>query len=215
MKLLKQSKYIGLVVVVLCSTLGGYAGAMIFDRISHKDEVVLTDKEIQQKLIQDFYKIENAVSVSPHGLRKSMDSGSVSSIVVDLRSAVEYNAEHVTGAINIPAYKDPDTSAYDDIDRIVGDFKKLDQSKDIIVYCYSTACMTGRKIGKILADHGVYVKHLNIGWNEWRYDWNSWNHPHEWATTRAEDYVTSGSEPGTPTKRDSLLTCSPNTELGC
>jgi len=36
--------------------------------------------------------------------------------------------------------------------------------------------MTGRKIGKMLAEKEIYVKHPNIGWNEWRYYWNLWNH---------------------------------------
>lgn len=172
-------------------------------------------KPTKSDLIADFYDVQNATSVSPHGLRVAMDKGDLGATLVDLRSAQEYEAEHITGAINIPAYKDPDTSAYDDIDRIVSEFQKLPTNKDIIVYCYSAACMTGRKIGKIVADEGVYVKHLNIGWNEWRYDWNSWNHPHEWAITKAEDYITKGKEAGKPVQRVAPLTCSPSEELGC
>lgn len=49
--------------------------------------------------------------------------------------------------------------------------------------------MTGRKVGKTLAEEGIYVRHLGIGWNEWRYDWKSWNHPHEWDTTDPMDYI--------------------------
>ena len=66
--------------------------------------------------------------------------------------------------------------------------------------------MTGRKIGLMLADNGVYVKHLGIGWNEWRHDWVGWNHEHEWATTRVEDYVYIGDEPGTPVIREPVET---------
>lgn len=46
------------------------------------------------------------------------------------------------------SYKDPDTSAYEEKDRIINEFKKLPKDKDIIVYCYSIPCMTGRKVGK-------------------------------------------------------------------
>jgi hypothetical protein len=53
--------------------------------------------------------------------------------------------------------------------------------------------MTGRKVGKILANNGIFVKHLNIGWNEWRHDWNAWNHEHEWNTTTVQNYL-EGSE---------------------
>ncbi len=75
------------------------------------------------------------------------------------------------------------------MDRIVGAFRALPLDREIIVYCYSRACMTGRKVGKMLAEEGIYVRHLGIGWNEWRYDWKSWNHPHEWDTTDPMDYI--------------------------
>lgn len=147
-------------------------------------------------LIRNFYATENAVHVSPHSLRKGMQSGDRSFVLVDLRSAQEYEKEHIVGAVSIPAYKDPDHSAYDEVSRIVEQFQSLPKDKNIIVYCYSMACMTGRKIGQMLTDHGIYVQHLGIGWNEWRYFWKQWNHEHEWATTKVEDYVAAGKEPG-------------------
>ena len=51
--------------------------------------------------------------------------------------------------------------------------------------------------GKMLAENGIYVKHLGIGWNEWRYFWNLWNHDGE-SPTKVEDFVVSGKEPGVP-----------------
>ncbi len=141
-----------------------------------------------EDLIAEFYETENAVHVSPHSLRKRIDTNASDFILVDLRSAQEYEKAHIKGAINIPAYRDPNTPAYYDVERIVGEFAKL-PDKEVIVYCYSTACMTGRKIGYLLARSGIYVKHLNIGWNEWRYDWKSWNHEHEWNSTSAEQYI--------------------------
>lgn len=169
----------------------------------------------QNELIKDFYLTENAVHVSPHGLRGKMDKGINDFVLVDLRSQEEYEKEHIMSAINIPAYKDPDTSAYGDIDRIFGEFSKLPKDKEIIVYCYSVPCMTGRKIGKLLAENGIYVKHLGIGWNEWRYFWNSWNHEHEWDTTNVEDYIASGKEPGIPKIKDNSQGCPIEGDFGC
>ncbi len=146
--------------------------------------------------IRAYYETENAVIVSPHSLRKRMDKADTSFILVDLRSAAEYEREHIAGAVSIPAYSDPDTSAYDDVERILGAFRALPPGKETIVYCYSRPCMTGRKIGLMLSENGIFVKHLGIGWNEWRHDWTGWNHEHEWALTRPEDYVVSGPEPG-------------------
>jgi rhodanese-related sulfurtransferase len=148
----------------------------------------------EQELVRDFYLTETAVHVSPHHLRKAIDKGDDSFVLVDVRSAQEYAVEHIIGAINIPAYKDPDTSAYGDTERIISEFSKLPQDKDIIVYCYSMPCMSGRKIGKLLAENDMYVQQLGVGWNEWRYFWTLWNHEHEWDQTNVEDYIVSGNE---------------------
>ncbi|MDP3725597.1 MAG: rhodanese-like domain-containing protein [bacterium] len=148
------------------------------------------------RLIEEFYAIENAVYVSPHGIRKQMGEPKV--LLVDLRSQEEYETAHVIGAVNIPAYKDPNTSAYGDVERIVGSFKELikeNPNKDVVVYCYSMPCMTGRKIGLMLSEHDIYVKHLGIGWSEWRYYWNLWNHDGE-KKVNPTDYIATGKEPG-------------------
>jgi rhodanese-related sulfurtransferase len=177
----------------------------------------LSKKPSKDQLIAEFYDIENAVYVSPHGLRKSMDKGEQHYTIVDLRSQQEYEKEHVVGAVNIPAYSDPDTSAYGEVDRIVAEFKNLPKDKEIVVYCYSMPCMTGRKIGKMLTEHGIYVKHLGIGWNEWRYYWNLWNHELEWDKTNVEDYVVTGKEPGKAKKREGnpLAPCTLDNTFGC
>ncbi len=195
--------------IVLSALISGAVGWFVYG--------AATKKPTKNELITEFYAVENAVHVSPHGIRKSMDKGESTFILVDLRSKQEYEKEHIIGAVNIPAYSDPDTSAYGDVDRIVSAFKALPQDKDIIVYCYSIPCMTGRKVGQMLVEHDVYVKHLGIGWNEWRYFWNLWNHEHEWDKTIVEDYITKGSEPGTPKRKDAnpLTPCSADDQFGC
>lgn len=169
----------------------------------------------ENELIKEFYAIETAVHVSPHHIRKKMTKGEQDFILVDLRSQEEYEQEHIVGAINIPAYKDPDTSAYDDVERIVAAFSKLPKDKDIIVYCYSVPCMSGRKVGKMLADHDIYVKHLGIGWNEWRYYWNLWNHEYEWEKTNVKNYIESGRETDEFNITDYPKACDIDNELGC
>jgi len=170
-----------------------------------------------EERINDFYQTETAVHVSPHHIRKAIAKNDDSFILVDLRSQEEYEKEHVVGAINIPAYKDPNTSDYTAVDRITGEFAKLPKEKDIVVYCYSIPCMTGRKIGKMLADNNIFVQLLGVGWNEWRYYWNLWNHEHEIDTVQVEDYVTSGPEPGTYSgpPLNTLSPCTTDEEFGC
>ncbi|MBL7045960.1 MAG: rhodanese-like domain-containing protein [Parcubacteria group bacterium] len=179
----------------------------------------LLDKEkSQDEYIKAFYATETAVMVSPHGLRKKMDKGDKSFILVDLRSPEEYEREHIIGAVNIPAYKDPETSAYGDVERIVNSFRTLveeNPGKEIIAYCYSIPCMTGRKIGNMLAGHGIFVKELGVGWNEWRHFWTLWNHEHEWDKTNVLDYISVGPEPGEPKIKNDSTSCPIEGEFGC
>lgn len=174
-------------------------------------------KKSSEDAIKDFYITENAVHTSPHSIRKAIQKWNNKAIIVDLRSAEEYNISHIVTAINIPAYKNPDESAYDEVDRIVWAFRKLPKDREIIVYCYSTPCMTGRKIGKMLVEHGIFVKHLGIGWNEWKYSWKSWNHELEWDVTKVEDYISSGTEPGVFSggTTNPFTPCSADGNTGC
>ncbi|PIR86138.1 hypothetical protein COU14_00555 [Candidatus Kaiserbacteria bacterium CG10_big_fil_rev_8_21_14_0_10_44_10] len=199
--------------LVLAFVIGVGLGAITL----YVGQMMLAESATTDDSIAEFYRVENAVSISPHGLRGKMDAGDDSYLLVDLRSAEEYKEEHVIGAVNVPAYSDRYTSAYGEVDRIVNSFKELKEEysgRDIIVYCYSSACMTGRKIGGILAEHGIYVKHLNIGWYEWRHDWNSWNHEHEWETDKVEEYIWSGEEPGVPKPSSEFSPCTEG-EFGC
>lgn len=199
-------------IIVISTLVGAITGSLVtYGFLQHK-------RPTSQKLISDFYLTETAVYISPHTLRKRMDKGEANYALVDVRSAQEYEKEHIVGAISIPAYKDPNTSMSLEIEkeereRIITAFQNLGKEKEILVYCYSMPCMTGRKIGKLLAENGIYVKHLGVGWNEWRYFWNLWNHDGE-TPTKVEDYVVSGKEPGKPKIKDNLTPCRVG-ELGC
>lgn len=181
-------------IVIISAVVGGVVGGLTF-------YMLLGGPKTESEFIKEFYETENAVSVSPHHLRKEMTNGNTDSyVLVDLRSQEEYEKEHIVTSVNIPAYKDVNTSAYDERDRIIGSFREIiknNPGKEIVMYCYSMPCMTSRKIGKMLAEEDIYVKHLNIGWNEWRYYWDLWNHDSE-VPTDVSDYVVSGKEPGIP-----------------
>jgi len=164
-------------------------------------------QQTDTQLRAQYYRSEVATLESPHGIRKAIMQRKDHFILVDVRSAQEYEMEHIIGAVNVPVYRDPDTSAYDEEDRIVAEFREVinkNPDKTVIIYCYSSSCMSGRKIANMLTDYGISVKELGIGWNEWRYDWNMWNYPHEWETTNVEDYIYSGTEPGVYTGLDGL-----------
>ncbi|MDP7180596.1 MAG: rhodanese-like domain-containing protein [Candidatus Woesearchaeota archaeon] len=203
--------------VIIAIIVGAISGGLTTFLINSAQSHDISEKS-NEELALEFYTVENAVHVSPHHIRKAMAKGDDSFVLVDLRSQEEYEEEHVVGAVSIPAYKDRDHSDYGSVKRIVGSFMNLKQEnpyKEIIVYCYSIPCMTGRKIGKMLSDNGIYVKHLGVGWNEWRYFWTLWNHPHEWNNTNVLDYVTSGPEPGIIKEGLSGNVCAIEGTFGC
>ena len=119
-------------------------------------------------LMAHFYASEMATVVSPVTVKGYIDAGSDKYILVDLRSQVEYETEHVKTALNIPA-------GSLNTDQLIAQFKKLDQTKEIILSCYSAYCTLGRQVGRALAEHNIYVKEMDAGWSEWRYHFDLWN----------------------------------------
>ena len=61
-----------------------------------------TDLKSAEALRQDYYYSESATLVSPHTMRLNMDKGQVDFVLIDLRSAEDYERGHIRGAINIP-----------------------------------------------------------------------------------------------------------------
>ena len=122
-----------------------------------------------------------------------MDQEDDSFILVDTRATEDYEREHIVGAINIDTSKP--------LSQTLRSFQELSADKQIIIYCYSAACMNGRKAGNFLAQNGVFVQEMTVGWNEWRYGWEMWNYDDELSDHKVEDYVVSGTEPGVPKKR--------------
>lgn len=163
-----------IVVSLLSGVTAGYIGNYLHDRQKSTNE-----------MIREHYESENAVMVSPSTLKKRMDAKDDTFILIDLRSKGEYDKEHILGAINIPAVSMTK-------EQIVSEFKKLPNDKELIVHCYSMVCMLGRQTGKLLAENGVYVKELGIGWSEWKYYWGLWNPGED--PEKGKAYITASSE---------------------
>lgn len=128
------------------------------------------------QMIKEFYSTETVVSVSPSDFINDLEKGQVDGLLVDLRTSGEYNAGHLVTAINIPAGQMT-------VPELIAAYQNLPKDKPIISYCYSSYCMLSRKAGKVLADNGLYVKHLTAGWYEINRDFSA--------------FIVNGSEPGT------------------
>lgn len=180
--------FINLAIPLLC----GFIGVMVGLYVARPKPIT------QSERIGNFYEDEMATVVSPTTLKKMIDGKDQSYILVDLRSAAEYNTEHFVTAINIPAVSM-------NSDQIVNAFKALPKNKEIIVHCYSAYCTLGRQVGKLLAEHGIFVKELDTGWSELRYHWDLWNPGAN--VTDGASYIIKGS--GTPSSSTNPSTPAP------
>ena len=169
----------------------------------------------EQDKIAAYYANSAATLVSPHNIRERMSGGKENYILIDTRTREDYERGHIVTAINI----DTGTGGEKTTDDVLQEFEAViaeNPDKEIIIYCYSASCMNGRKVGNFLASNGVFVKEMTVGWNEWRYNWRSWNYDTEWDTYNVDDFWVAGTEPGVvPQSGRSIKPCSIEGELSC
>lgn len=156
--------YFGLIVLMAFTALiFGFAGAIAgINYYQSRNQVTDNDR------IKSLYDEEMAAKMSPATLKGMIDKKDDNYILVDLRSKEEYLAEHIVGAVSIPAVSLSE-------EQLLAEFKKLPTNKEIIVHCYSAYCALGRQVGQFLANNSIFVKELSIGWSEWKYYWGLWN----------------------------------------
>ncbi|MFA4982753.1 MAG: rhodanese-like domain-containing protein [Candidatus Micrarchaeia archaeon] len=149
-------------------------------------------------VFREFYSAETEVGVSPSDYLYWLRTGGQPGILVDLRTPEEYAAGHMVTAVNIPA-------GQMDAPQLVAAFSRLPKGTVPIGYCYSSYCMLSRKVGKALADNGIYAKHLTAGWLEIERDYGA--------------YVVNGTLPGelSADQKINPLACDPRLggEFGC
>lgn len=171
-----------------------------------------TDLKTVEDLRTDYFVTETATLVSPHTLRLSMDSGEVDYVLIDVRAAEDYKKGHIRGAINIP---------FDGSDQAIDAFRQAleDGQKDrrgyAVIYCYSYACMLGRKTGAELAKHGISVKELSVGYNDWEQQHKVWNSPGE--VYDINNYIIRGEAVGDLKPSENFLNrpCSVDEKFSC
>ncbi len=138
---------------------------------------------------EDFYNGTVATLVSPHHLREELERGNAKKyLIIDTRQREDYLAGHIITAINI----EPTHTMVDEFKEVMQKYPE----REVVVYCYTHVCMRGKKIGKTLAENGVYVRELGIGFNEWKNFWREWNYESEWSDIQIEEFIHEGEEPG-------------------
>ena len=164
----------------------------------------------ENELRYDYYSSEVATLISPHSLREDILHASSPYVIVDVRSQLDYEAGHIVGAVSVI----PGDSMYDEIRNL----QRENPDKEILTYCYTQVCMLGRKVGKALAEEGIYVRELGVGFNEWKNFWKNWNYEREWDTVNIDEYIKVGPEPGVfknPLLIPKNNSCAPGSTFSC
>nr|WP_168512752.1 ArsR family transcriptional regulator [Streptomyces sp. S1D4-11]QIY99197.1 ArsR family transcriptional regulator [Streptomyces sp. S1D4-11] len=97
---------------------------------------------------------DGAREVTREELRTRVQSGDV--VVLDVRPAEEYRAEHIPGAVSIP------------VEEVAGRITELPEETEVVVYCRGAHCVLAYDAVRLLADRGRRALRLNDGMLEWR-----------------------------------------------
>lgn len=102
---------------------------------------------------QKFFAKQIAYTLGPIELKELMDEGKVK--LVDVRANVDYEINHIPGAISIPK---------DELGQRIGELSKDEIN---VVYCYNQQCHLGVKAAYIIAEYGYPVMLLEGGYKTW------------------------------------------------
>jgi len=98
-----------------------------------------------------------SVETDPSDVRLDMQRGQNSFILIDGRSAQDFDECHIPGAINLPYRKiNAESTAH------------LSKAQPLVVYCWSPGCNSATKAAARLSALGFQVKEMVGGIEYWR-----------------------------------------------
>ncbi|MEZ5099001.1 MAG: rhodanese-like domain-containing protein [Thermoleophilia bacterium] len=92
--------------------------------------------------------------VTADELAKRLGAGEV--IVLDVRPTAEYAAGHIAGARSAP------------IEQLPGLIGELPHDSEVVAYCRGPYCVYADDAVRLLHEHGVAARRLDIGFPEWQ-----------------------------------------------
>lgn len=112
----------------------------------------------QDEIIAHFQR-KLRLEVDPADVHFDLEKGVKNFVVIDTRSALDFQREHVPGAINLP-YRQMNEETT----------KSLPRDQIIVTYCWGTACNGSTKGALALAKLGFKVKEMIGGIEGWKGD---------------------------------------------
>ena len=144
-----------------------------------KPEIGKTITEIILKITKPRYNYFESKKpmIDPVMVKELIDSTEKDYVIVDIRSSMEYKWSHMKGAINMPAYADPNNvyqtqNKLDDVYKKVS--KKLTGKKLVIVYGYRPESDITDKAFEYLKKYKYPVRVLSISWYDWLHNFATW-----------------------------------------
>lgn len=109
-----------------------------------------------------FFEEEMRYVTVPYAISRSIEEKDKSINIIDVRSAKDYAAGHIPGAINIPYEK------YDSFRGNEKDFPGLRKDAYNVVYCYELLCHLAKDAAIKFATLGYPVKEMAGGFKAWQ-----------------------------------------------
>jgi rhodanese-related sulfurtransferase len=140
------------------------SGTRVFYRLADEGVGALVE-QVQEFAAARLAEVERAAGdylgdvaalepVAQEELARRLEAGDV--VVLDVRSATEYAAGHIPGAINVPH------------DQLLARLAELPAGADVVAYCRSRYCVFAPDAVRLLRDHGYVARPLDGGLPSWR-----------------------------------------------
>ena len=107
---------------------------------------------------EEYYQNKLAYEMDPSDLFKALEKGE-NIVVIDTRSSVGFEKEHIPGAVSFPYREINETST-----------SSMDKTKTYICYCDGIGCNASTRGALILTRLGFKVKELTGGIEWWKFD---------------------------------------------
>jgi rhodanese-related sulfurtransferase/DNA-binding HxlR family transcriptional regulator len=139
-------------------------GLHVYYRLAGDDVLVLLSNLRQvaeqhladvDRLVNSFLTVKDSLEPIPaKELLQRVRDGLVT--VLDVRPREEYNAGHLTGAVNVP------------IAELEQHLDQLPTDKEIVAYCRGPHCVLAFDAVASLREHGLRARRLETGYPEWK-----------------------------------------------
>jgi rhodanese-related sulfurtransferase len=110
--------------------------------------------DLRGALAEEFGDLLDLDAVTPEELEERLRDGR--SLVIDVRSAEDYAAGHLPGAVSIP------------LDRLREEIDRIPRDAEIIAYCRGPYCLASSRSVRLLREHGRRARTLGGGYLRYR-----------------------------------------------